>query len=61
MPQRHIKAEHLHVGRAGWFAIGALAASIAFVALLIAGDFLKAMSGENPANAEPPSLVIEGH
>jgi len=59
MPQHHIKAEHLHVGRAGWFAIGALAASIAFVALLVAGDFFKAMGSEDKVQVDPP-LVIEG-
>jgi len=61
MPQHHVKAGHVHVGRAGWFAIGALAASIAFVALLVAGDFFKAMSSEGEINAEPPPLVIEGN
>ena len=61
MPQHHIKAEHLHVGRAGWFAIGALAASIAFVALLVASDFFKAMGSEDKVNADPPPLVIEGN
>ncbi|HEY6633001.1 MAG TPA: hypothetical protein VIZ90_16245 [Rhizobiaceae bacterium] len=61
MPQRHIKPEHVHVGRAGWFAMGALAASMAFVALLVAGDFFKAASSENPVSAEPPPLVIEGN
>ena len=59
MPQHHIKAEHVHVGRAGWFAIGALAASIAFVAMLVAGDFFKAMGSETAVQADPP-LVIEG-
>lgn len=61
MPEHHIKAEHLHVGRAGWFAIGVLAASIAFVALIVAGDFFKAMSSEGHVDAEPPPLVIEGN
>ena len=60
MPEHHIKAEHLHVGRAGWFAIGALAASIAFVALLVAGDFFKAMGSEDKVQADPP-VVIEGN
>jgi hypothetical protein len=61
MSQHNTKAEPVHVGRAGWFAIGALAASIAFVAMLIAGDFFKAMSGGDEVKAEPPSLVIEGN
>jgi hypothetical protein len=54
----HTKA--VHVGRAGWFAIGALAASIAFVAMLVAGDFFKAISSEDEVKADPP-LVIEGN
>ncbi len=49
-----------HVGRAGWFAIGALAASMAFVAMLVAGDFFKAMSSEDEVKDDPP-LVIEGN
>ncbi len=35
------------------------AASLAFVAMLVAGDFFKAMSSEDQVEAEPP-LVIEG-
>jgi hypothetical protein len=57
MPQHNTKA--LHVGRAGWFAFGALAASIAFVAMLVASDLFKAMSSEDE-KAEPP-VVIEGN
>jgi hypothetical protein len=53
------KVEHVHVGRVGWFAIGALAASLAFVAMLVAGDFFKAISSEDQVEAGPP-LVIEG-
>jgi hypothetical protein len=60
MPQHSTKAEQVHVGRAGWFAIGVLAASIAFVAMLIAGDFFSAMSREDAVKAEPP-VVIEGN
>jgi hypothetical protein len=59
MAQHQTKAERLHVGRAGWFAIGALAASLAFVAMLVAGDFFKAMSSEDQVETAPP-LVIEG-
>jgi hypothetical protein len=58
MPQHNTKA--LHVGRAGWFAFGALAASIAFVAMLVASDLFKAMSSEDEVKAEPP-VVIEGN
>ena len=61
MPQNHPKAEHLHVGRVGWFAIGALAASIAFVALLVAGDVFKAASSASDAEDDAPALVIEGN
>jgi hypothetical protein len=61
MPHHHSKVEHVHVGRAGWFAIGALAASIAFVALLIAEDIFKAASNPSDAKAETPALVIEGN
>lgn len=53
------KVEHVHVGRAGWFAIGALAASLAFVAMLVAGDFFRAVSSNDTVQADPP-LVIEG-
>jgi hypothetical protein len=60
MPQHNTKAEYVHVGRAGWFAIGALAASIAFVAMLVAGDLFKAMSSEDEVRADPP-VVIEGN
>ena len=59
MSRNQTKVEHVHVGRAGWFAIGALAASLAFVAMLVAGDFFKAMSSEDQVEADPP-LVIEG-
>lgn len=60
MPRRHSKVEHIHVGRAGWFAIGVLAASLAFVAMLIAGDLLKAFDNSPGAKAETPAHVIEG-
>ena len=59
MLQHQTKAERIHVGRVGWFTIGALVASIAFVAMLVAGDFFKAMSSEDEVKAEPP-VVIEG-
>lgn len=60
MSHHHTKVEHVHVGRAGWFAIGALAASIAFVALLVAADIFKAASSTSDAKADAPALVIEG-
>jgi hypothetical protein len=60
MRQHNTKADQFHVGRAGWFAIGVLAASIAFVAMLVAGDFFSAMSSEDEVKAEPP-VVIEGN
>ena len=39
---------------------GVLAASIVFVAMLVAGDFFKAMGSQDEVKAEPP-LVIEGN
>ncbi len=60
MRQHNTKADQVHVGRAGWFAIGVLAASIVFVAMLVAGDFFKAMGSQNEVKAEPP-VVIEGN
>jgi hypothetical protein len=57
----HTKIEHVNIGRAGWFAIGALAASIAFVAMLVAGDVFKATSSTSDAKAEASGLVIEGN
>jgi hypothetical protein len=59
MSYHHSTVEH--VGRAGWFAIGALAASIAFVLLLIAGDFFNAAASSTDVKAELPALVIEGN
>lgn len=53
---RHTQVHH--VGKAGWFAVGALAASIAFVLLFIAGDYFKAVSSE--PEADMPAVVIEG-
>jgi hypothetical protein len=57
---RH-RPQVVHFGRAGWFAIGALVASMAFVAMLVAGDFFKAISSEYQGKAELPVLVIEGN
>ena len=53
---RHTQVHH--VGRAGWFAVGALAASIAFVLLFIAGDYFQAVSDE--PEPDMPAVVIEG-
>lgn len=61
MPSHHPKVEHVHVGRAGWFAIGALTAGIAFIALLVAGDLFEAAHGALDAKAGTPALVIEGN
>jgi hypothetical protein len=56
MARHHTQVQH--VGRAGWFAVGALAASVAFVLLFIAGDYFKAVSSE--PDADMPAVVIEG-
>jgi hypothetical protein len=56
---RHDTQVH-SVGRAGWFAVGALAASVAFVLLFIASDYFKAVSSQPDAEANMPALVIEG-
>lgn len=56
MPQDHTQVHY--VGRAGWFAVGALAASVAFVLLFLAGDYFEAASSE--PEADMPALVIEG-
>ncbi len=45
--------------RAGWFAIGALAASMGFVMLVVAGDYFQAIGKEANAEAGVPSLIIE--
>jgi hypothetical protein len=55
MPQHHAE----NISRARWFALGALAASIAFAALLVAGDVFEAAEGA--ADTGTPSLVIEGN
>lgn len=56
MPQDHTEVHR--VGRAGWFAVGALAASVAFVLLFLAGDYFEAAISE--PDADMPALVIEG-
>jgi hypothetical protein len=58
MAHHHSTVEHF--GRAGWFAIGALAASVAFLFLFVASDHFTAVSGEPVAEAQLPALVIEG-
>ena len=57
---RHHRAEVHHVGRAGWFAVGALAASVAFALIFIAGDYLNAAGNEPDIEANVPPLIIEG-
>jgi hypothetical protein len=51
--------EHRHVGGAGWFTIGALAASLAFVALMIAGGIFEAAGTRAQPDSEPPALIVE--
>ena len=57
MPQRDSGIRH--VGRAGWFAVGALAASLAFAALTVASDYFQAIGDEQQAEAPTPSVIIE--
>lgn len=45
--------------RVGWFAIGALAASMVFVVLFVAGDVFSAVSGPE-VTADLPETIIEG-
>ena len=45
--------------RAGWFAVGALAATLVFALLLLAGDYVRAFAAPDVA-AETPALIIEG-
>ena len=59
MPQQNSGTRH--IGRVGWFAVGALAASLAFVMLAVAGDYFQAMSGDEPTEAQLPTLIIEGN
>ena len=51
-------SENRTSGRAGWFAMGALTASLAFVILIVAGDVL-AIGKEKQVEAEVPALIIE--
>lgn len=53
--------DHRHDGKPGWFAIGALAASLAFVALMIAGGIFKAVGTHAHPDSEPPTLIIEAN
>jgi hypothetical protein len=48
-----------HVGKAGWFAVGALTASLAFVMLIVAGDYFRATGNERGDVARNPDLIIE--
>lgn len=52
---------HRHAGKSGWLAIGALAASLAFVALMIMGGLFKAVGTHAHPDAEPPTLVIQAN
>jgi len=52
--------ENRSTGRAGWFTIGALTASLAFIFLMVAGDIFKAVGTQAQAGAEAPTLIIEG-
>ncbi len=53
------QARKFKVGKAGWFGVGALAASVAFVLVLIAGDLVQGMDTEAAAQTDTPSLIIE--
>lgn len=53
-------SESRRMGRAGWFAVGALVASLAFLVLVVAGDIFKAIGSEAQADTQSPTLVIEG-
>ena len=57
----HQQSQIAHIGRAGWFAVGALAASTAFLLLLVAGTYFGASGSEPAAQADQPALVIEGN
>ncbi len=57
----HHASRSSHVGRAGWFAIGALAASIAFVAMLLSRATFSTLRAADDVKAELPALVIEGN
>ena len=48
-----------HVGKAGWFAAGALAASVGFMLLLVAGNIFEAAATGSDVEAPMPELVIE--
>lgn len=47
-------------GKVGWFVIGALAASLAFLALMVVGDLFNAVGSQAQADDQGPALVIEG-
>ena len=53
-------AEGRHIGRAGWVAVGALIASVAFVMLFIAADLFQTVGDEIKADSHDPALIIEG-
>ncbi len=57
----HQQSQTVHIGRLGWFAVGALAASVAFVLFLAAGTYFGASGSGGPAAQAEPALVIEGN
>lgn len=54
------QSESRRIGRVGWFAVGILVASLAFLVLMVAGDIFKAIGSEAQADTHSPALVIEG-
>ncbi|MEP9389379.1 hypothetical protein [Mesorhizobium sp. KR9-304] len=56
----HPQTRTVHIGRAGWFGVGALAASTVFVLLIVAGEYFRAGGSEPSANTEQPAVIIEG-
>lgn len=58
MPQQ--QNQTVHIGRIGWFAVGALAASVAFAVVVVAGTYFGASDGGPAAHAEP-AVVIEAN
>ena len=48
------------LGRTGWFAAGVLAASVGFLLLVLATDFVRAFGSAPDREAKMPPVVIEG-
>jgi hypothetical protein len=57
----HRQTGTVHIGRAGWFGVGALAASAAFILLLVVGDHFSSAGSEPAAHTDQPALIIEGN